>query len=50
MYDILSKCLIYSIYKIINNCKFLKSVRFFNATIAKKYDNPENILFARVFH
>ena len=44
MYDILSKCLIYNIYKLENSYICNKSVGFFNAAAAKKDEYPENIL------
>ncbi|SIQ95312.1 hypothetical protein SAMN05880573_1138 [Chryseobacterium sp. RU33C] len=44
MYNILSKWLIYSIYKLENNYICNKLVGFFNAATAKKDDYPENIL------
>ncbi|PXW17248.1 hypothetical protein C8D70_102310 [Chryseobacterium sp. CBTAP 102] len=44
MYNILSKWLIYSIYKLENNYICNKSVGFFNGATAKKDDYPENIL------
>ncbi len=49
MYDILSKCLIYSIYKLENNYIFYKSERFFNAMITKKHNHPENIWIRKGF-
>lgn len=44
MYDILSKWLIYSIYKLEKQIYMQQISVFFNAATAKKDDHPENIL------